>query len=138
MTFPSEIIKSTPNRCLQGAPINLRSITHDLDGSPLSYREYLITHKTKYDYQREVEHSVHQFRILPVEDQIQNLLHATLKVSVEGTMFQYDDVFGNGTLYYDIQTPYNELEIIAESRIRLFARPNDDYSSSLRAEPRFL
>lgn len=120
------------DRLIQGKPINLRSMTQDADGTALAYREYIIKHNTSYHYERAVEHSVHHFRILPVEDQIQNVVHASLTISVEGLMFQYEDVFGNSSLHYDIQSSYKNLEISAESRVRLFASPQDDYSSPLR------
>ena len=133
ITFgPSKPVSRQRIQFVQGGPINLRSITHDADGSPLSYRQYEVTHRTSYCYEKPVEHSQHFFRIHPVEDEIQDLLHASLTVSVEGELFQYEDVFSNKTVHYEIHKPYRELVITAKSQVRLFAMPIDDYSSHLR------
>src|SRR5690606_19224464 len=73
--------------------INTRSITHAPDGTPLTYRLYDVLHTTEYTYAQAVEHSTHIFRLLPVEGQVQEVIHSTLSLSVEGESVRFEDVF---------------------------------------------
>jgi|FLOH01.1.fsa_nt_gi transglutaminase-like putative cysteine protease/predicted glutamine amidotransferase len=112
--------------------INIKSLTHDLDGIPLSYRFYDISHLTEYKYSVPVEHSSHTFRLQPVEDAIQEVVQATLELSVDGEMLPFEDVFANHSIYYDITKTYPQLLIKMKSRVKVYAVPLDDHSPAMR------
>ena len=112
--------------------INIKSLTHDLDGVPLNYRFYDISHLTEYQYSVPVEHSTHTFRLQPVEDAIQEVVQATLEISVDGEMLPFEDVFANHSLHYDIIKTYPQLLIKMKSRVKVYAVPPDDHSPVMR------
>ncbi len=112
--------------------INIKSLTHDLEGIPLSYKYYDISHMTEYKYSVPVEHSSHTFRLQPVEDAIQEVVQATLELSVDGEMLAFEDVFANQSIYYDITKTYPQLMIKMKSRVKVFACPPDDHSPVMR------
>lgn len=109
--------------------LNLRSLTHAHDGSPLSYKLYDLSHSTEYSYENIVEHSTHTFRLAPVEDALQEVLHSTLSISSEGEEIRFDDVFGNQNLHYSINKPYKKLIVSCHSIVKIFGQAPDNYSS---------
>jgi len=112
--------------------VNIRSITKAPDGSVLSYRVYDITHSTEYTYDNPVQHSTHTFRLQPVEDPVQEVVHTTFTISAEGEETHYEDEFGNQCIHYSVHKPYNKLSITTQSRVKIFASPIDDHSLSQR------
>ncbi len=112
--------------------INIKSLTHDIEGVPLSYRFYDIAHVTKYKYSIPVEHSSHTFRLQPVEDTIQEVVHATLELSIDGNLLSFEDVFANNAIFYDITQSYSKLMIKMNSRVKVYASPPDDHSKDMR------
>jgi transglutaminase-like putative cysteine protease/predicted glutamine amidotransferase len=112
--------------------VNIRSITHAEDGSPLAYRTFDITHSTEYVYSEPVEHSTHTFRLHSVEDPTQEVVSAVVTISSEGEEIRYEDEFGNQSIHYSINAPYTRLSIQCQSRVKVFASPPDDHSLSQR------
>lgn len=112
--------------------LNTRSLTHAPDGSPLTYRLYDVVHATEYSYENEVEHSTHSFRLTPVEDSVQEVLNATLSLSVEGEDMRFEDVFGNQTIHYSIIKPYRKLTVSCRSLVKIYGRAPDDMSPDKR------
>lgn len=112
--------------------LNTKSITRGPNGEALGYRLFDITHSTEYEYSEPVAHSTHVFRLHPSEDHVQELVQATLKISSEGQMMQYEDVFGNQSIHYLINKPYSSLKIEAKSRVKIYAQPADDHTLTLR------
>lgn len=108
--------------------VNLRSITQTQDGRPLAYRIFDISHITEYSYSEPIEHSTHTFRLVPVEDPIQEVVNASFIISVVGEEIAYEDVFGNQSMHYSINTPYTKLSIQSRSRVKVYATPPDDFS----------
>jgi len=111
---------------------NIRALTHTEDGQPLFYRMFDITHITNYEYDKAVEHSTHRFRLQPAEDQLQEVVLSNLKISSPGEEIYYEDVFGNQSLHYSINSSYDKLTIESKSRVKIFAAPPDDHSLSRR------
>ena len=103
-----------------------------MEGIPLNFRLYDISHITEYDYSIPVEHSSHTFRLQPVEDAVQEVVQATLEISVDGKMLPFEDVFSNHAIYYDITETYSKLLVKMNSRVKVYACPADDYSSAMR------
>lgn len=114
------------------AVVNIRSITRTPSGEPLTYRMFDLTHSTRYQYTQPVEHSTHTFRLQPLEDPVQETVHASLSISVEGEETRYEDVFGNQSIHYSINQPYTDLVITSTSRVKVYASPPDDHSLMLR------
>lgn len=112
--------------------INIKALTHAPDGIPLEYRSYDITHMTEYRYSQPVEHSTHTLRLQPVEDAIQEVIQATLELTVDGELLQFEDVFDNPSVYYDIRNTYTQLLIKTHSQVKVYACPPDDHSPILR------
>ncbi len=112
--------------------LNTRSLTHAPDGSPLTYRLYDVVHSTEYAYEREVEHSTHIFRLMPVEDTSQEVVNSTLSLSAEGEEMRCEDVFGNQNLHYSIIRPYQKLTVSCRSLVKIYGTPPDDLSPDQR------
>ncbi|MBT5471417.1 MAG: transglutaminase [Nitrospina sp.] len=112
--------------------INIKSLTHASDGVPLEYRSYDISHLTEYHYSLPVERSTHAFRLKPMEDSIQEVIQATLELSANGELLQFEDVFANHSIHYDITHPYTKLLIKAKSQVKVYSSPPDDLSPAMR------
>jgi transglutaminase-like putative cysteine protease/predicted glutamine amidotransferase len=120
-------LQQMPN--VQHNILNLRSMTHSADGSPLTYKLYELVHSTEYSYEKLVEHSTHTFRLAPVEDNLQEVIHSTLSISSEGEEIRFEDVFGNQNLHYSIRTPYQKLVVSCHSVLKIYGQAPDNYSS---------
>lgn len=112
--------------------VNIRSITQTPEGLPLTYRLFDISHVTEYTYTAPVEHSTHTFRLQPVEDPVQEVVHANFSISSNGEEIRYEDVFGNQSIHYSINQPYTHLSIASTSRVKVYSMPPDDHSPWLR------
>ena len=112
--------------------LNVRSVTHAPDGSPLTYRLYDLIHSTEYAYEHEVEHSTHIFRLTPLEDPAQELLNANLSISSEGEDIRYQDVFGNQIIHYSIIRPYKKLTVSCRSLVKIYGQAPDDMAPERR------
>lgn len=121
----------TPGEGLQ-AILNTKSITRGPNGEELGFRLLDLVHTTEYTYATPVQHSTHVFRLQPTEDHLQELVHSQFIISSEGEMMQFEDVFGNQSIHYRINKPYDKLKIESRSRIKIFAQPSDDHTLSLR------
>ncbi len=82
-------------------------------------RRFDVRHRTTYRYARPVEHSTHVFRLEPVHDRLQRVLRSDVSVSVEGKARDYEDMFGNQTRRYVVQTAYTEMTIEANSIVEV-------------------
>ncbi len=86
---------------------------------PLATRLLRVRHETRYAYEHPVERSSHLFRLRPRHDVTQDLLEHTLTMSPYTQGHSFQDVFGNHTIAVDIDSPYTELSLIAESLVRV-------------------
>ncbi len=112
--------------------INIKSLTHSPDGIQLKYRSYDIAHLTEYNYSVPVEHSTHTFRLNPVEDAIQEVVQSTLELSVDGELLQFEDVFANHSIHYDITHAYTKLLVKTKSQVKVYSCSPDDHSPTMR------
>ena len=112
--------------------LNVRSLTHAPDGTPLTFRLYDVTHSTEYSYESEVEHSTHIFRLMPLEDAAQEVTNATLSLSSEGEDMRSEDVFGNSIIHYSIIRPYKKLTVSCRSMVKIYGRAPDDLAPDRR------
>jgi transglutaminase-like putative cysteine protease/predicted glutamine amidotransferase len=112
--------------------LNARGMSQTPEGAPLNYRLYEVTHGTHYNYTEAVEHSTHFFRLQPTDDLIQEVVYTKLTISSPTEEVQFEDVFGNQAIHCTISKPYSQLSVEATSRVKVYARPSDDYSLSRR------
>ena len=76
-----------------------------------------IFHRTLYSYATPVERSTHLLRLVPIHDRLQTLVSSDVEVSVQARCRDFDDVFGNRVRRAVIDTPYEQLSIVARSRV---------------------
>lgn len=114
------------------APLSIKSMTQTAEGQPLTYRLYDILHTTHYAYENPIEYSTHTFRLTPVEDRIQEIVAGRIEISIHGELLTFEDVFDNQSIYYTIDKPYQELIITCTSQVKVYACPENDFSSSMR------
>ena len=79
--------------------------------------QLVATHRTTYRYTTAVERSTHLLRLFPAHDRLQRLVESEVSVSVEGRVHDFEDVFGNRARRVNLDTPYQELTVLARSRI---------------------
>jgi transglutaminase-like putative cysteine protease len=82
-------------------------------------RTFDIVHETLYHYDRTVERSTHMLRLTPYHDRLQRLLSHDLEISVDCRERVFDDVFGNVAHKLLVESPYDELRLLARSRVRV-------------------
>ncbi|MCB9229458.1 MAG: class II glutamine amidotransferase [Deltaproteobacteria bacterium] len=131
-SFANQSSVSTLYQAHQKIITNTRSVIQTADGAALSFRKLHISHKTTYRYARAVKRSTHNFRLSPVEDDIQEVESASVSFSLATTPLFYIDTFGNRSIHLTVDSPYKEFTIFSESIIKIYALPPDDLSSPLR------
>ena len=82
-------------------------------------RTLTVLHETSYSYERPVEASQHVLRLQPVNDVRQTLLDYDLRISVDGQVHRYEDVFGNHSVELIVNRPFTEFIVRSESRVRV-------------------
>ena len=83
-------------------------------------RTYDIVHETVYRYETPVETSSHTVRLQPVRDFTQDVDEYKLEISPPGQGYSYEDVFGNHVLSFQINEPYSELWVRAQTRVTTY------------------
>ena len=82
-----------------------------------------ITHETRYNYMPAVETAQHMAYLQPVSTRYQQLLSHSLLISpTPAQMTQTLDVFGNPRCFFSLQTPHNELAVVAHSLVSTVTR----------------
>jgi transglutaminase-like putative cysteine protease/predicted glutamine amidotransferase len=85
----------------------------------LDHRILAVTHSTTYRYTQAIEHSAHVLRLRPVHDDSQTVIEYEISQSVEGPTKEFEDVFGNRSVYTELSGAYNELIIQSRSVVRV-------------------
>ena len=135
---PVQPLDSTQGEQAQSQPAlhtlvtNIKSVTHLPDGKSLSYRLFEVVHTTHYEYSEPVEHSTHLFRLQPINDPVQEVVHSNLTITSEAEEILFEDVFGNQSVHCTIDKEYQTLSVTAASKVKVFAAPPDDHSLSRR------
>jgi len=86
---------------------------------PAPPRVYDVVHRTVYGYEKPIERSSHLFRLRPAHDPLQTLHRFELACSVDGTVRDYDDVFGNHTRRLLVDRPFDQMVVVARSRVEV-------------------
>src|SRR5215207_2603059 len=82
-------------------------------------RRLRIRHTTHYTYDVPVQRSTHRLHLRPVDDWRQRVLGYSLQVRPRVEPVEYEDVFGNWAARFDVNEPYTELTITAESLVEV-------------------
>src|SRR5689334_17230114 len=83
-------------------------------------RKLRVVHTTRYVYDNPVERSVHRLHLCPINDWDQKVLAHSLTLKPDIETNEFEDVFGNWVTTFEINTPYSELVIAADSIIELY------------------
>ncbi len=86
---------------------------------PAAVRRLFVRHVTHYQYNRPIQRSRHRLHLRPTQNGKQRLSNHQLTVAPEVPIIEYEDVFGNMTARFEIDKPYTELKITAESTVEL-------------------
>jgi len=87
---------------------------------PQTVRKLRVVHPTRYTYDKPVERSVHKLHLCPVNDWDQKVLAHVLTLKPEVEANEFEDVFGNWVTTFEVNTPYTELSISADSIVELY------------------
>ncbi len=82
-------------------------------------RKLRVVHTTRYTYDKPVQRSVHRLHLCPINDWDQRVLAHTLSIKPEVPIVEYEDVFGNWVTTFELNEPYTELVISADSLVDL-------------------
>ncbi|MGB4115666.1 MAG: transglutaminase family protein [Polaromonas sp.] len=83
-----------------------------------------VRHETLYHYTPAVENAQHAVHLRPSHGSAQSVLQHVLHISPQ-PMQQREalDVYGNSKLFFSLQTSHDALEVIADSVVQTYARP---------------
>ena len=84
-----------------------------------STRRLRIRHTTRYSYDQPIRRSTHRLHLRPIDEWRQNVLTYHLRLGPNVPAIEYEDVFGNWATRFEINEPYTELTIEAESLVEL-------------------
>ncbi len=82
-------------------------------------RRLRVTHTTRYSYDRPILRSVHKLRLCPVSERNQRVLSHKLTIHPDVPIVEYEDVFGNWVAQIEIDAPYTELTLSADSLVEI-------------------
>jgi transglutaminase-like putative cysteine protease len=83
-------------------------------------RMFSVRHTTTYTYNQPVLRSAHRAHLRPMTDERQKLHRYSLTTDPPVNLIQYEDAFGNSTARFEINEPYTELRISAESQVEIY------------------
>ncbi|APR79563.1 Transglutaminase-like enzyme [Minicystis rosea] len=95
-----------------------------------------VVHTTRYLYDSPVERSVHKLHLHPIDDRQQRVLSHTLTLCPDVPVTRFEDVFGNWVTAFEINAPYTELTITADSLVEV-RRPDPRTLAGASSRPQF-
>ena len=110
-----------------------------IDVDKVRSRRLKVRHVTTYRYDQPVNKSVHRLHLRPVQDWKQSVRLYTLTVTPSPTVSvqEYEDVFGNFTARFEMESPYQELVVAAESEVEMLDYDPFDFTRELKVRPTF-
>lgn len=105
-----------------------------------SSRRLKVRHATTYHYDQFVTKSSHQLRLRPTYDWKQHVLSYNLLINPSpdgGKVMEYEDVFGNFAARFEMNTPYNQLLVSAESIVEIMEVDLFEFARELTHRPTF-
>lgn len=102
--------------------------------------EYFVRHRTTYRYLQDVSYSCHLAHLGLRESDLQQVISSEIILNPPpASRARRADYFGNPAEWFTLDQPHSELEVLAESRVRVSPPPPRDAKAStnweaLRAE----
>ena len=97
--------------------------------------EYIVRHRTTYRYLQDVSHSWHLAHLKLRDTPVQAVHDTAITLSLEAaSRVERHDYFGNATDLFSIDQPHTQLEVLAESHVRVEPRPERASRESLPHE----
>ena len=91
-----------------------------------------LRHETLYHYTPAVENAQHTVHLRPNTGVSQTVLQHALYISPQPVQQREGlDVYGNSKLFFSLQTPHDELKVIADSVVQSHARPANSSKARL-------
>src|SRR4051794_31880601 len=84
---------------------------------PRTIRRLRVRHTTRYSYDMPVMRSSHKLHLRPIDDWKQQVLSYELRVTPKVPVVEYEDVFANWASRFELNEPYTELTITADSLV---------------------
>ncbi len=85
---------------------------------------YRIVHHTRYQYEEPVSLCHNQARLTPRSFFNQTCQHSHLAIDPQpATFWEWEDFFGNRTVYFSIEQSHDALSVTAESDVHITAQP---------------
>jgi transglutaminase-like putative cysteine protease len=78
-----------------------------------------VKHTTRFGYNQPIRHSRHYVHLRPIDDVYQSVISFQLQIVPNVPIVEFEDVFGNWASRFEINRPYSELTLTAESTIAL-------------------
>ena len=89
-------------------------------------RRLRVRHNTTYHYDQPMPRSESRLKLQPIHDHKQEVASHELDIRLDGQplppdvpVIEYDDVFGNGSVRFEVNRPYTEMSITATSVVDL-------------------
>ena len=112
----------------------LPATTH-LVAAPGSVRILRVVHETTYQYSEPVERSSHRLLLRPLEDEHQKIVSSDVELSPPGRVTEYEDVFGNRAVHFEIEAPYTNFRVASRATLRIQAPPTLEQRMGERRVP---
>lgn len=98
-----------------------------------------IRHATTYRYDRPVNRSIHRLHLRPIHDWKQAVRDYTLRIEPmhKPSIVEFEDVFGNFAASFELNVPYQELLIHAESLVEVLDVDPFEFVKNLEVRPTF-
>ena len=87
--------------------------------SPAGLRRLRVEHRTVYSYDQPIERSFHRLHLRPISDAKQRVVTHELHLQPTAPVTHYEDVFGNATARFEINSPYTQFSVAADSVVEL-------------------
>jgi transglutaminase-like putative cysteine protease len=94
---------------------------------------FQIHHITKYEYDKPVKESINQIRLMPMDDEHQQIVSFELKITGNPEVETFLDYYGNTTGEFNLLQPHTEL--IMDGRLVVRTSDNDPMSHLHQAAP---
>ncbi len=82
-------------------------------------RQFAVKHSTRFRYSQPIQHSSHCVHLRPIDDIHQRVSADCLSIVPEVPITDFEDVFGNWANRFEIDKPYLDLTLTANSTVIL-------------------
>jgi transglutaminase-like putative cysteine protease len=82
-------------------------------------RTLRVRHVTRYQYNSPVARSTHRLHLRPITDWRQRVVSHALMTTPDAPLVEYEDVFGNWCTRFELNEPYMELTVTADSVVEV-------------------